>query len=59
MRISVNVTIELNDPEDWTLAFGVEGGKEIREDVKRYVGEGVASMGVFGNGEVQAEVNWR
>jgi hypothetical protein len=59
MKISVNVTIELPDPEQWTATFGVEGAKDIREDVKQYVGYGVASMGVFGNGEVQAEVNWR
>jgi hypothetical protein len=59
MKINVNVTIELPDPEEWTITFGIEGTKEIRQNVKEYVGEGIRSMGVFGNGEVEAEVNWR
>jgi len=54
MRVAVTVIVELADPSQWTRAFGVEGHAAIREDVKRYVANGVD--GVFGNGEVEAEV---
>jgi hypothetical protein len=59
MKIAVTVTVELDDPSEWTTTFGVEGVAAIRKDVKEYVGEGVAHMGVFGDGEVNANVSWR
>lgn len=59
MKVSVTVTVDLEDPEQWTTAFGVEGRQRIREDVKTYVGGLVRDSGVFANGEVQAEVSWR
>lgn len=54
MKVSVTIIVELEDPSQWTLAFGVEGRAAIREDVKSYVANGVD--GVFGNGEVKAKV---
>lgn len=54
MKVSVTIIVELADPADWTTAFGVEGHAAIREDVKRYVANGID--GVFGNGEVDAQV---
>lgn len=55
MKIRVSITVDL-DPEDWTLAFGMSGNAEIREDVKEYVLNMVRDSGVFGNGEVPAMV---
>lgn len=56
MKISVTLIVELHDPEDWTTTFGVEGAREIRQDVKDYIGYGVQAYGVFGNGEVKATI---
>lgn len=36
MKIKVELTVDI-DPEAWTLNYGVEGAKEIREDVRAYV----------------------
>ena len=36
MKVSLRVTVEL-DPASWTMAYGVEGAAEIREDVRRYI----------------------
>lgn len=36
MKIVVTLAIDL-DPEDWTLNYGIEGAKAIREDVKSHV----------------------
>lgn len=58
MKINVNITVDI-DPAAWSSTFGVEGAAEIRADVKSYVGNGVASYGAFGNGEVSAEVTWK
>ncbi|MFI0262515.1 hypothetical protein ACH4OW_26140 [Streptomyces sp. NPDC017056] len=59
MKIAVTITVELEDPAQWTEAFGVEGAANIRQDVKVYVGYGVQSAGVFGDGEVAADIAWR
>lgn len=56
MRIRIEMTIELDDPADWTLWTGIEGAAAIREDVKSYVVNGIEGFGVFGNGEVPAHV---
>lgn len=58
MKIRVTVTVDLPDPEQWTTAFGVEGASKIREDVKSYVGNEIQSAGVFGSGEVDADIDW-
>lgn len=55
MKVRVSLVIEF-DPENWTTAFGVEGNKAIREDVRLYVTNGIQQWGVFGNGEVPADV---
>lgn len=56
MKINVTLTIDIKDPADWTLAFGVEGAANIRTDVREYVLNNVQQSGVFGNGEVDADV---
>lgn len=56
MIVSVTLAIALKDVADWTTAFGIEGRAKIRQDVKGYVENGVQGMGVFGNGEVDADV---
>lgn len=58
MRIKVEIVIDLPDPGEWTTAFGTEGAAEIRRDVKAYVGNEIQHAGVFGNGEVAAEIDW-
>ncbi|MEU5403750.1 hypothetical protein ABZ348_31210 [Streptomyces sp. NPDC005963] len=57
MKIAVTITVEIENPESWTLAFGVEGAAQIRTDVKGYVGTSVQGLRVWG--EVDAEVSWR
>lgn len=59
MKIALQITIEIKDPADWTLTFGTEGAAAIRQDVKEYVGNEIQHVGVFGNGEVPAEITWR
>lgn len=58
LKVKVTVTVTLKDPADWTLAFGVEGRREIAKDVKSYIGNGVIDYGVFGDGEVDANITW-
>lgn len=58
MRVRVEIIIDIEDPGEWTAAFGVAGETKIRKDVKSYVGNEVQSAGVFGNGEVTAEITW-
>ena len=36
MKIKVTITLDV-DTDAWTLNYGVEGAKKIREDVKTYV----------------------
>lgn len=59
MKISVSLTVDLENPADWTTAFGIEDRTEIRKDVKEYVLGLVRDAGVFGNGEVPAQVTLR
>jgi hypothetical protein len=56
MTISVELTVTLQDPSEWTTAFGIEDRPEIREDVKSYLLNIAQHSGVFGNGEVTATV---
>lgn len=58
MRIIVKITVDLTDPQEWTDTFGTEGTAEIRRDVKSYVGTEIQQAGVFGNGEVTADIDW-
>lgn len=55
LKIRMSVTITL-DPDDWTAAYDVAGVAAIRADVRRYVGELLPGLGVFGDGEVPADV---
>lgn len=57
MTITVALTVILPDPQQWTTTFGVETRREIREDVKEYVLNEAQHAGVFGNGEIQAEIS--
>lgn len=56
MKIIVQLEVEIADPADWTVAFGVEGAAEIRKDIKRYVRGLAEDGGVLGNGEVRSKV---
>lgn len=58
MKVTVTLTVELPDPDLWTLAFGIEGATEIRQDVKRYVG-GLVQQSEVLSGEAEATVTWR
>lgn len=55
MKIRVVLEVMLADPDQWTTAFGVEGRRAIREDVKSYVAN-EAGGGVFSDGEVAGTV---
>ncbi|MGW8953466.1 hypothetical protein [Streptomyces sp. NPDC055709] len=57
MKVAVTITVEIEDPADWTLAFGVEGAANIRRDIKDYVGSNVRGLRVWE--EAPAEVDWR
>ena len=57
VKARITITVEV-DPDEWTATFDVEGRAAIRADVKKYIGNGVQGYGVFGNGEVSAEINW-
>jgi hypothetical protein len=59
MKVSVTITVDIENPADWTLAFGVEGYRRIQNDVREYIGNAVQNSGVFGNGEVEATVTWK
>lgn len=56
MFVSITLTVALKDATEWTTAFGVDGRAAICQDVKEYVFHGVRGMGVFGNGEVEADI---
>lgn len=58
MKVRVVISIDIPDPGQWTQTFGVEGAREIHKDVKSYVGNQVQQAGVFGNGEVTADIDW-
>ncbi|MFG2923918.1 hypothetical protein ACGFYA_20755 [Streptomyces sp. NPDC048305] len=57
MKIAVTLTVEIEDPADWTTAFGVEGAARIRQDVKDYVGSNVQGLRVWN--EAPAKVSWK
>ena len=57
MKIAVTIAVEIEDPADWTLAFGVEGAAQIRADVKDYIGSNVQGLRVWD--EAPAKVDWR
>jgi hypothetical protein len=56
LRVSITLTLEVENPADWSLAFGIEGRRNIAADVREYVLDGVQQYGVFGNGEVDAKI---
>lgn len=58
LRVTVTLAVEIENPDDWTLAFGTEGRDAIREDVREYVLHN-AHDGVFSNGEVAATIERR
>jgi hypothetical protein len=57
VKIAITITVDVKDPADWTLAFGLEGAAKIRQDVKDYVGTNVQGLRVWD--EVEAEVSWK
>lgn len=58
MKVRVTLEIDIRDPAEWTTAFGTEGAAAIRRDIKSYIGNEIQHAGVFGDGEVTAEINW-
>ncbi len=58
MKVRIVVTVDLKDPQQWTDTFGVEGARAVHADVKQYVGNGVQGLGAFGNGEIDADIDW-
>jgi hypothetical protein len=56
MSFTVQLTVTLHNPSQWTTAFGVEGRENIKNDAKTYIA-GNARGGVFGNGEVDASID--
>ncbi|MFJ6183728.1 hypothetical protein [Streptomyces sp. NPDC092295] len=57
MKVAVTITVDIEEPADWTLAFGVEGAAAIRQDVKSYIGNAAQHLRVWQ--EVDAEVTWK
>ncbi|WP_420312576.1 hypothetical protein ACOB87_38135 [Streptomyces sp. YS-B37] len=57
MKIAITITVDVKDPADWTLAFGVEGPAKIRQDVKEYIGNAAQHLRVWE--EVEAKVSWK
>lgn len=53
--VFVTIEVTLTDPDDWTLAFGVEGRDAIKKDVKEFVVSN-ARDSLIGSGEIAAEV---
>jgi len=61
MRVRVVITVDMDDEavSDWYETFGVAQGKrEVSRDVKQYLGNAAQQVGVFGNGEVTANITW-
>lgn len=60
MRIKVEVFVDLLDPQQWYDTYGKESTPaEVRQAVKEHVGNNVAQSAPFGNGEVDANIDWR
>lgn len=55
MKILLQVTIEV-DPDDWANLAPCARG-EVRQNVKDYVGYGIAEMA--GIAEVDAQISWK
>lgn len=53
--VFVTIEVTLTDPDEWTLAFGVEGCDAIKKDVKELVVSN-ARDSLIGSGEITAEV---
>ncbi|MFF0183471.1 hypothetical protein [Streptomyces sp. NPDC005244] len=58
MKVRVVIVIDIEDPQQWTTAYGVEGAAEIRADVKSHLGNAAQQIAPYGNGEVDAEITW-
>lgn len=58
MEVTVSIKVKFN-PADWTLCFGTEGRRAIRQEVKDYIANEALGMGVFSNGEVPCKVSAR
>jgi hypothetical protein len=57
VKVAITISVEIKEPADWTIAFGVEGAAAIRADVKEYIGNAAQGLAVWD--EVEAEVSWR
>lgn len=60
MKVRMVVWVEMDDAavQDWTDTFGVEGKRAVGNDVKQYLGNELHKAGVFGSGEIDAEISW-
>lgn len=58
MRVKVTAWIDMPDPDEWAMAYGIEEGVNIRKDVKAAIGQHLQDFAPFSNGEVQAEITW-
>lgn len=60
MKVSVTITIEIPDPQQWNTAFGCGSSLSvIRADVKRYIAGNLSEMPLFEDGEVDAKITWK
>jgi hypothetical protein len=62
MHVRVVITVEMDDEAvaDWYKAFGTAQSKrEVARDVKDYIGNEAQQAGVFGSGEVSADITWK
>ncbi len=59
LKVTVTLTITIEDPDEWTTTYGVQGRAKIRQDVKEYVGNGIQQSGAFGSGEITATIDWK
>jgi len=58
MTVVVKITVTVEDPDDWTTAYGVTGRAAIRKDVKSYIGNGVQGAFSGDNGEMITDIDW-
>lgn len=60
MKIVLTLVIELTDPEEWAVTYGVKGLANIRQDVKEHIAGSIAPDGsLFGNREIDMKVGYR
>jgi hypothetical protein len=57
VKVAITITVDIEDPAEWTRSFGMEGAAQIRQDVKDYVGTNVQGLRVWE--EVDAKVSWK